>query len=833
MHSCGKLLKMDWGNHLICLAPCTVRDKRAAEFPDSVLIALEKTDAYAMEVHPDTLADFYIDFLLESDKENTLKERLSEHAYERLNQAVLKKTGQPIDSLDNQDPSFVQLLLMEFDEPKETAKNDQVVDLYLYKQAWLMGKSIHGLEELKDHDNVTDKFFKMFEKGTYGTADEPNMEALQNQQFEQMIKLYQSGDIFAMEKWVNEQSVDEEFDEAMLDTRNAQMVERLEKLAIKQPTFFAVGAAHLSGKNGMLEMLKNRGYTVRKVAATFTGYAETFQPKGQEPAWRTHKNDIFGYELQTPSRFYDLQGLGMPDNVNFEVKFQMDMLDMNAFFVMNIGTPSGSKKELNLMDLEAILNDQAGEEERKLLSKKVIERQGVKGGQFKYEEEDNNYSIWQLFVREGVIHMFVVFREFDDFSSSNITKFYDSIRFFAPKKPKTTIEKYTSIPGGYSVEMPSGAKYRSVVKKAADTERPTVLHQYTVTDSETGVYYLMQYHLLPPGTTVENEQLILQNAFKSMAAKWKQSDKKGQQITYQGFPGMVGDFTIKGEQITLREILRGNRLYVLIVGSPKARKLTEFAEPFFTSFQLLPLQHTELVEKELPTVEAKMAFPAGAVVYENFEADEEEAYPKVNDWSFLAMDSLSGVNYGVNVYEFPKFYEVADKTTYYEQYGAGLAEIEGLNSITDTTFNGGPAWYLTYTSNLNRGYTHSLVFYEGFRIFEINVYAPTGRVDDQAWAFFHSFQPTKDYVADYWVSDRSETLLKEIQSRDSSIQLAAKEGIDRYELSPKNLSTIYQILEKDFPYDTLGAASIHELMLQELRYTNDGTTLPFLEKLYA
>ncbi len=811
-----------------------VRDQRAAEFPDSLLIALENTEAYAMEIHPDTMVSFYMELFTQHANGNVLKDRLSEDAYERLNQAILKKTGKPIDSLENQDPSFVQYLLMDFDEPETTTKNSQIVDLYLYKQSWLMGKSIYGLEELKDYDNVTNQFFNMFEKDTYGEMETEDIEKIKLQQYEEMIEIYQSGDLNALDKWLNKQSVDKDFNEAMLDVRNQKMVENVEKMMKNQSTFFAVGTAHLSGEKGMLAILKNKGYNIRKVQATFTGYAQQFKPKGKGPKWNTTKSELFGYEIQTPGKTYDFNEVEMPEGIDFEIKFNLDMLDMNAFLAMNIGIPS-SRKEVNLADLETILNDQSEGKIRQLLSKRSITHQGTKGGEFKYKEGGGNtYSIWRIFVRDDAIQIFVVFREFNDFSSPNIQKFYESLQFFEPTKVRTNFKKYESAHGGYTIEMPDNADYRRVTKNITTTNsRPTIIHQYLVTDKETGIYYLMQHHLMPVGNTVENEQILLKNTFQNMSTKWEQPDKQGQAIKQEDLDGLTGTFEVGKEKVILREFIRGNRLYLMIIGASKNTDLTIAANQFFNSFKINPYQHSDLANHELPIMEASLAFPKDATVYETLEPDNDGEYPKIDEWTFEAMDSLSGYNYVLNVYDFPPYYEATDKRAFYDNYEETLKTTEGVHSIVDTIFNGDQAWYITYASNLHKGFTHSIVFFEGSRLYEANLYAPTGQDAGKAWIYFNSFKATTDYVTGYLFSDRSESLLSNLQSRDTTIQFAAKDGIDRYELSPKNLPTIYQILEKNYPFDTLHGRTIHELMFQELLYTNDATTLPFLKKLYT
>lgn len=812
-----------------------VRDERAAEFPDSVLIALEKTDAYAMEIHPDTMVAFVMELMTNTSKDNVLKDRLSAKAYKRLNQAVIKKTGKPIDSLENQDPSFIEHLLMDFDEPEYTKKKGQIVDLYLYKQAWLMGKPIHGLEELKDYNNVEDKFFQTFEKDRV-TGMEPSTDGKKsNQQYETMLNIYQSGDIYAMEKWLNAQPTDADFEEAMLDTRNYKMVATLEKLAKQQATFFAVGTAHLPSEKGMLKILTDKGYNVRKVTATFTGYAERFKPKGNGPKWHTTRSDVFGYEVQTASKPYDFDGIELPQNMNMEVKFQMDMLDMNAFFVMNLEIPGGKKKELELSDFETIIEAQNKAKERTILSKKEIEYQGVKGGEFKFSEEGNKYSLWRIFVREKTVHIFAVFREYDDFSSPSIAKFYNSVKFFEPIQKGIKFKEHRSIPGAYSIRMPDNMTYRRESRKVADelgVERPIVLHQYQGLDNKNGVFYMMQHNYMPPGNTVDDEVLVLKKSVENVTAQWGEPLSTPKPISLHGMRGLTAEFTIKGEKLIIQEFVRGSRLYIMLVGG-KIKADDALVTTFFDSFQLLPEQEVALTKMMIPEVGAKLAFPIDAQLNKIFTPDVSGESPKVDEWEVGALDTLNGFNYNVNAYAYPQYHEFVDQTTFYGLYKESLAGTESLTKIVDTLFRGGKAWYLEYDFKDSDGFVSSLIFFDGFMNYELNVYAPTGRNDQKAWAFFNSFEPTASKGADYLFSDRSEELLTNLQSKDAEVQLAAKKGINNYELSPKNLPSIYQILEQTYPYDTLSGATIHELMFQELLYTNDETTLPFLEKLYT
>ena len=63
----------------------------------------------------------------------------------------------------------------------------------------------------------------------------------------------------------DERAAEDEFTRLLLVGRNATMAERMEPLLKDGGAFIAVGALHLSGKEGLIERLRAEGYTVTKV----------------------------------------------------------------------------------------------------------------------------------------------------------------------------------------------------------------------------------------------------------------------------------------------------------------------------------------------------------------------------------------------------------------------------------------------------------------------------------------------------------------------------------------------------------------------------------------
>ncbi len=79
--------------------------------------------------------------------------------------------------------------------------------------------------------------------------------------FATMVDLYKAQDLDGLQKMVAEESEGtENFDTALLDTRNQNWIPVMTKMGNKRPTFFAVGAAHLPGEKGVIELLRKEGY---------------------------------------------------------------------------------------------------------------------------------------------------------------------------------------------------------------------------------------------------------------------------------------------------------------------------------------------------------------------------------------------------------------------------------------------------------------------------------------------------------------------------------------------------------------------------------------------
>jgi uncharacterized protein YbaP (TraB family) len=95
------------------------------------------------------------------------------------------------------------------------------------------------------------------------TGDELTGDPLE--ELEKIVKDYRNQDINQMLQTYKQDPSMLKFENELLIQRNKNWIPLIQNLASEGSTFIAVGAMHLPGNNGVLQLLKNAGYAVRSV----------------------------------------------------------------------------------------------------------------------------------------------------------------------------------------------------------------------------------------------------------------------------------------------------------------------------------------------------------------------------------------------------------------------------------------------------------------------------------------------------------------------------------------------------------------------------------------
>lgn len=78
-----------------------------------------------------------------------------------------------------------------------------------------------------------------------------------------LLALYKSKSFTQAEDFINAWlGGTRDFRDILIDDKNKEWLQKIKLYAAQKPTFFAIGAGHLCGNNGIVELLKKEGYTL-------------------------------------------------------------------------------------------------------------------------------------------------------------------------------------------------------------------------------------------------------------------------------------------------------------------------------------------------------------------------------------------------------------------------------------------------------------------------------------------------------------------------------------------------------------------------------------------
>ncbi|TNE80553.1 MAG: TraB/GumN family protein [Bacteroidetes bacterium] len=145
------------------------------------------------------------------------------------------------------------------------------LDMFIYQSGMKMKKNVVSLEDYDQSDElVTKSYYGPDEKEELSDVFEPEPPKKDNYYYEEegdfdaLEKAYRNGDLDAIDSIEIATSTPHNI-KYMLTERNRLMVQKAEGIMKSQTLFIAVGAAHLPGKEGMIEMFRAKGFTLRPV----------------------------------------------------------------------------------------------------------------------------------------------------------------------------------------------------------------------------------------------------------------------------------------------------------------------------------------------------------------------------------------------------------------------------------------------------------------------------------------------------------------------------------------------------------------------------------------
>jgi uncharacterized protein YbaP (TraB family) len=225
---------------------------------------IDKVDQIVMEIDMDDPAEVGAmtnGAILSGGK--TIKDVLTPEQYAKIDEMFKNTIGVPVENVKMFKPAILEVLIVTspkmFGCSPPSSYERSFVTLAAEKK-----KPIIGLETAEFQSKVLE--FQPLEKQAASLYEMSKDPQKSEDQLKKMIAVYKLQDIEKLQDVATEQDkLDPEFKKDLLDDRNATWIPKLELNIKAKPSFIAVGAGHLGGKKGVLQLLRAKGYTLRPI----------------------------------------------------------------------------------------------------------------------------------------------------------------------------------------------------------------------------------------------------------------------------------------------------------------------------------------------------------------------------------------------------------------------------------------------------------------------------------------------------------------------------------------------------------------------------------------
>ncbi|MDR6563638.1 MULTISPECIES: TraB/GumN family protein [unclassified Arcicella] len=232
--------------------------------------AINMTKRVYFEIDINNIFEFFRHKRIEKMPEAySLKDFYSEEDYELVATYFKENFNIDIEKKDNISPLFL-MLHADYKGLKKICKKRisyeyEVLKLSQKKYNFPINPGkVNGLETAFERDYILKKisYQRLADIVLHMIRKEYFEESSTALSYAQMISSYYRMDIEEIRDTSNDDIETQELDNILIDARNRLWLKKMPLIMAEQPTFFVVGAAHLGGENGLINLLKEQGYTV-------------------------------------------------------------------------------------------------------------------------------------------------------------------------------------------------------------------------------------------------------------------------------------------------------------------------------------------------------------------------------------------------------------------------------------------------------------------------------------------------------------------------------------------------------------------------------------------
>lgn len=800
-----------------------VSNKMAFHLSDSFYNAIQRTDMVVLELNPEHWQrDMVKMSLAQEELENFYKDNTTQY--------ISESSFKPEDYYDKlkialtTDPQQINSLLYRTFSVQQDYEENTYLDLYIYQTGRKYGKLAGGVEDYYQTQKILFEAYAAMAKERIKRNSFNSRES--GTDIDKKIQeAYRHGDLDLLDSLERISFNSPAYIAKFLYERNKIQANSIDTLIKQHSIFVGVGAAHLPGNNGVIELLRTMGYKLRPIfMQDRDASAKESVEKLRVPVQFSNVSTADGFiQLQMPGPLYKMPASGYA-NVNDTWQYA-DMDNGTYYMLTRVKTHAGL---LNQPPAEVLRKTDSLLYENipgRIVSKKQIERNGYKGFDITNRTRRGDLQRYNIFITPFEILIFKMSGIDDYVDGEEASRFFSSLSF--QRQPQIPLN-FTPASGGFSVQFPH---YPHINNNNATTDAIN-RWEFEATDSITGNTYAIYKKTVTNLSFMEEDSFDLSLIEQSL----KQSSIIEKQVARsftktQQYDALKMQFALKnGGGMYAKALLKGPHYFLLLQTS---RKKNNMDAAFFDSFSLTGFNYAApgLYKDSLlnfqvntpvkPILDSSLSNLMYQVLNDEVlgaQFQNENYWPK-NQYAMFRNDS-TGESVLVSMYEYPKYYHVKDSATYWKKQLTFTATDLYLHYKTAYTPCDSCQGYQLYWRDTNT--VRQIINYKILKNSRLyNLYTITDTAGNSSFTntFLTTFTPL-DKTGQSVYAEKTNQFFTDLYSKDSVTRVRARNAISNVYYGPENIARIAKFIS-DLNYGEQDYFELKQKFIDELGYIND------------
>ncbi len=682
------------------------------------------------------------------------------------------------------DPDIIDGLLYRRNRSKENFEENTYIDLFIFQSASKLGKQLISLEDFAQSE-IKARLSALTDKETGNEDDETNYKNSYSS-FQKIEDAYRNGNLDVIDS-LSKLTSSKNTQKYLINDRNVFFVNTMDSVLKTKTLFSGVGAAHLPGSEGVIELLRKKGYKVEPVMPKITKKSDATRDEldlmvKQVTFQKNYVNDT-AFSVNLPGKLSQIVNL---DNLKYYIN--ADMVNGSFYTIVRLKTycplAKTTPQQLQLRVDSLLFENIPG----KIISKKeIVSNTGLKGIELVNKTRRGDEQHYQIYFSDMEIFMFKLGGKLQYATGSEAKQFFSSIQFY--NKGENLVQ-FTPKTKGFTVKLPANYTYS---KNEGSSRIGLVENLYAYSKTQKQFYGVKQsvyndFNYLEEDTFELNQ--LAKNCLQNFEFK-KSITYKLQQ--YQSFPAIVFSAKNKSDNFFYGKIIiKGAHYYLQYLVSETA----SFDNEFFSSFNLIDFEHINVI-KEI--TDKPYSFKAKDEVTENAYSKFNEAYLKAyNEATANKKEKKDNKDYDFKsnnkVYYSPSSNEYVnitfEKYNDYDYRNLNEMDFKIARSIKNSTSmilckksSNNTNGVYTYTFTLKdtataRAINTKIIFKNG-TMYDISTPPYDTIVGLKGWTkdFFESFRPTDTVIGKNVFEDKYQLLLNDLCSNDTVVRQRANNSL--------------------------------------------------------